>query len=71
MSTRNYTKIIHEGDYVALIDVELTYTDEGWSPYLSLEDANRLDDAREALKQSDIKSASKFGRIYKLTRVAG
>ena len=46
MSTKHYTKIVHEGDYVALIDVELTYTDEGWSPYLSLEDANKLDDAR-------------------------
>ncbi|MBN2316215.1 MAG: hypothetical protein JXM79_19970 [Sedimentisphaerales bacterium] len=71
MSTKRYTKIIHEGDYVALIDVELNYTDEGWSPYLSLEDANKLDDAREALKKGDLKSASKLGRIYKLTRVAG
>jgi len=71
MSTKNYTKIVHEGDYVALVDVELTYTDEGWSPYLSLEDAYRLDDIREALKQGDLKTASKLGRIYKLTRVAG
>ncbi len=29
MSKRYYTKIIHEGDYVALVDVELAYTDEG------------------------------------------
>lgn len=71
MSKKHYTKIIHEGDYVALIDVELTYTDEGWSPYLSLEDTNKLDDAREALKQGDLKAASRFGSIYKLTRVAG
>jgi len=71
MSTRHYTKIVHEGHYVALVDVELTYTDEGWSPYLSLEDAYRLDDIREALKQGDLKTASKLGRIYKLTRVAG
>ena len=47
-----YTKFIHEGDYVAEVDVELIYTDEGWSPYLSLEDAYKLDDVREAL--SDI-----------------
>jgi len=71
MINKNYTKIVHEGDYVALVDIELSYTDEGWSPYLSLEDANKLDDAREALKQGDLKSASKLGRIYKLTRVAG
>jgi hypothetical protein len=71
MSTRHYTKIVHEGNYVAQVDVGLIYADEGWSPYLSLEDAYRLDDAREALKRGDLKAASKLGRVYKLTRVAG
>jgi len=71
MSTRHYTKIVHEGDYVAQVDVELIYNDEGWSPYLSLQDAYKLDDVREALKRGDLKTASKLGRIYKLTRVAG
>lgn len=71
MSTKRYTKIVQEGDYVAQVDVELVYTDEGWSPYLSLEDAYKLDDVREALKQGDLETASKLGRIYKLTRVAG
>ena len=71
MSKKQYTKIVHEGDYVAQVDVELIYADEGWSPYLSLEDAYKLDDAREALKQGDLKAASRFGRVYKLTRVAG
>ena len=54
---------------MALVDVELTYTGEGWSPYLALEDAHRLDDIREALKQGELKAASKLGRIYKLTHV--
>ena len=71
MSKKQYTKIVHEGNYVAEVDVDLIYTDEGWSPYLSMEDAYKLDDVREALKQDDLKSASKFGRIYKLTRVTG
>jgi hypothetical protein len=71
MSTRRYTKIVHEGEYVAQVDVELIYTDDGWSPYLSLEDAYRLDDVREALRQGDLAAASKLGRVYKLTRVAG
>jgi len=62
---------VHEGDYVAQVDVELIYSDDGWSPYLSLEDAYRLDDVREALKQGDLETASKLGRVYKLTRVAG
>lgn len=71
MNTKHYTKLVNEGDFVAQVDVELVYTDEGWSPYLSLEDAYKLDDIREALKQGDLKTASKLGRIYKLTRVAG
>ena len=71
MSTRRYTKLVHEGDYVAQVDVDLIYTDEGWSPYMSLEDAYRLDDVREALRQGDLKAAARLARVYKLTRVAG
>ena len=43
MSKRRYTKMIHEGKYVAEVEVEMIYTDEGWSPYLSLDDAYKLD----------------------------
>ena len=71
MTTRHYTKIVHEGNYVAEVDVELIYTDEGWSPYLALQDAYKLDDIRDVLKRGDLKAASKLGRVYKLTRVAG
>ncbi len=71
MSTKQYTKLVQEGDYVAQVNVELIYTDERWSPYLSLEDAYKLDDVRAALRKGDLEAASKLGRIYKLTRVAG
>ena len=71
MSTKRYAKIVREGDYVAQVDVDLIYTDEGWSPYLSLEDAYKLDDVPEALKQGDLKAASRLGRVYRLTPVAG
>jgi hypothetical protein len=71
MSTRRYTKIVHEGEYVAQVDVDLLYTDEGWSPYLSLDDACKLDAVREALRRGDLAAASKLGRVFKLTRVAG
>lgn len=43
---------------------------EGWSPYLSLEDAYKLDDVREALVRGNIKSAARLGRVYTLTPVA-
>jgi len=70
MSNRRHTKLIHEGQYVAEVDVELIENDEGWSPYLSLEDAYKLDDVREALRHDDIRTASRLARVFSLTRVA-
>lgn len=70
MRKRYYTKLVHEGQYVAEVDVELIDTDEGWPPYLSLEDAERLDDVREALRRRDIKAAGRFARIFSLTPMA-
>lgn len=43
------TKVVHEEEYVAQVEVMLMYTAEGWSPYLSLDDANTLDDVTQAL----------------------
>ena len=70
MNTRHFTKMVHEGDYVAEVDVDLIYAEEGWSPYLSLQDAYKLDSVREALRQGDLKSATQFSRVYTLTRIA-
>jgi hypothetical protein len=69
MNFRHYTKYIHEGKYVAEADVELLESEEGWSPYLSIEDAYKLDDIRDALRRGDIKKASQFARIFCLTPV--
>ena len=38
MKKRSRT-LIHEGQYVAEVDVELLETEDEWSPYLSLQDA--------------------------------
>ena len=70
MSKRKRTKLIHEGSYVAEVDVEILEEPEGWSPYLSLEDAYRLDDVREALRRGDLKTAAKKSRVFSLTPVA-
>jgi hypothetical protein len=63
------TKLVREGDYVAEVEVELIESDEGWSPYLSLEDAYKLDDIREALRKGDIDAAMRFARVFTLTPV--
>jgi hypothetical protein len=70
MNKRHHAKLIHEGQFVAEVDVELIETDEGWSPYLSLEDAYRLDDVRDALRRGDIRAASRQARVFSLTPVA-
>ena len=71
MTRRQRTKLIHEGQYAAEVDVELIESEGGWAPYLSLEDAQKLDAVREALRQGEIKRASQLARIFKLTPVAG
>ncbi len=70
MTTRHHTKLVHEGNYVAEVDVELIDSDTGWSPYLSLDDAYKLDDVRTALRQGDLKAASGLARVFALTAVA-
>jgi hypothetical protein len=69
MKKRKHTKLIHEGEYIAKVDVELLDTDTGWSPYLLLEDAQKLDAVREALRKGDLKAASRLARIYTLKPV--
>lgn len=70
MRKKHHKKLIQEGEYMAEVDVELVYTDEEWSPYLSLEDAEKLDEVREALRRGDLKAAAKHGHVYSLTRIA-
>jgi len=65
-----HTKRVYEGRYVAEVDVELMVTDEDWSPYLSLEDAYKLDDVREALRRGDVEASAKLARVFTLTPVS-
>ncbi len=69
MTTRSHNKFIHEGRYAAEVDVELIDTDEGWSPYLCLEDAEKLDEVRKALRRGDLKRANRLARLFELTPV--
>ncbi len=54
---------------MAEVEVELIYTDEGWSPYLSLDDAQKLDEVRLALRRGDLEAAARLARVFKLTPV--
>lgn len=70
MSTRKRVKYIHEGKYVAEVDVDLIEDETEWSPYLSVEDAEKLEDVRAALAQGDVAAATKHARVYTLEPVA-
>jgi len=70
MHTRKHTKLIHEGKYVAEVEIEIIDSEEGWSPYISLEDALKLDEIRDALRKNDLERAKKLGKIYILKPVA-
>jgi hypothetical protein len=70
MNTKTQTKLIRQGDYMAEVEVTLTYTDHDWSPYLSLQEAEKLDRLRFALQQGDLVTATTMARVYRLTPVA-
>jgi len=63
-------KLVHEGDYVAEVEVQLIEEEEGWSPYLTIEDAEKLDHVREALRRGDVKAASQLARVFHLTPIS-
>ena len=64
MNRKPRTKFIHEGEFVAEVEVDLLETNEGWSPYLSLEDAYKLDDVRESLRQGRSSIRSQTGEDF-------
>ena len=70
MSTRSTTRLVREGEFVAEVEVNLLEAEGGWAPYLSVDDAYRLEDVREALRAGDVKRASRLAScVYRLTPV--
>lgn len=53
MQQRKRAKIVHEGRHLAVVDVTIVGNDADWAPYLSLEQAYRLDDVHEALQSGE------------------
>ncbi len=70
MSNRMVNRLVHAGKYVAEVMVESIPDDEAWGPYLSIEDALKLERVEKALKDGDLKAASKEGKVYELKPIA-
>jgi hypothetical protein len=69
--TRKVARMVREGDLVAEVGVGCVDEAGGrWSPYLSLDDANRLDEVREALRKGDVVTLAKYGRAFRMHAVS-
>jgi hypothetical protein len=63
-------KLIHEGRYAAEVSVTVTDDEGGWSPYVSVEEARKLDTIRHALRRGDLTAAAKYGKVFELLPVS-
>ena len=70
MSVRSILKFVRVGAFAAEVNVEIVEEERSWAPYLSLQDAYKLDDVRDALRAGDVDRASRLAeRVYRLTPV--
>jgi hypothetical protein len=70
VNAKTTKRLVRDGEFIAEVDVQLVEVEGGWTPYLSLDDAYKLDDVRDALRAGDIKRASQLAsRVYRLTPV--
>ena len=60
MNVRPIMKFVRGVAFAAEVTVEILEDEGGWAPYLSLEDAYKLDDVRDALRAGDVERASRL-----------
>lgn len=70
MKTRQTVKLVREGKYAAEVPVELVEDETAWSPYLSVEDAMKLDMVRKALRAGDVAAPARHSRVFELLPVS-
>lgn len=70
MKTTPAIELVHEGHYAAEVDVTQIETDSEWSPYYGLEDIEKLDKVRLALRRGDVKAAAELARVYELRPIS-
>ena len=66
MTVKRKIKLIHEGRFAAEVEVDLIDDETGWTPYLSVADARKLDAVRSALKAGRIAEAAALARVFQL-----
>jgi hypothetical protein len=69
MTIKQRTKLVHAGRYVAEVDVALIEDETGWSPCLSLDDARKLDQTRNAFGDRNLPAATRLARVFELVPI--
>jgi hypothetical protein len=68
--SKTVKRYVHAGRYAAEVEVELIPDDDAWGPYLSLEDALKLERVEEALKSGDITAAAHEAKVFELLPIS-
>ena len=67
---RTSVRLVREGRFAAEVAVDLVEESGGWSPYLTSDDARKLDAVRKSLREGDLAAAARHGRVFELTPVS-
>jgi len=67
---RRTVQLVREGKYVAEVSLELIEDESEWSPYVSKEDALKMDAVRRALRDGDISAAAKLAPVFELLPIS-
>lgn len=68
--SRKVIRFVHAGRYAAEVPVELIPDDDAWGPYLSMDDALKLERVQEALEKGDIAAASREAKVFELMPIS-
>ena len=64
------TRYVHAGRFAAAVEIEDIPDDGAWGPYISFDDAMKLERVQKALAAGDLKAAGREARVYEMTPVA-
>jgi hypothetical protein len=67
---RQVKRFVHGGRYAAEVKVELIPDDNAWGPYLSMEDALKLERVEDALKNGNLDAAAREASVFELLPVS-
>ncbi len=68
--TRTTIELVRVGKYAAEVTVDLIEEEGGWSPYLSWDDAKKLEAVRLALEDGDLAQAARLARVFELLPIS-